>query len=269
MMATHEAVLDAMPAPKRRSLLRIHWLEAKAELLKTLRMPGYIIPTLAFPLIFYTFFGIIFGRSTSASLSLSTYYLATYGAFGVIGASLFGFGVGVAAERGQGWLQVKRSTPMPMSAYFGAKISMALLFSGTIALALFALGMLFGNVHLPLAVWPRLFGILVAGALPFCALGLAIGYFAGPNSAAATVNIIYLPMAFLSGLWVPIEVMPRFVQSVAAFLPPYHLAQLALNTFRAGHGSAGVHVIALASYTLLFLALAAIGYDRDEGKTYG
>jgi ABC-2 type transport system permease protein len=269
-MATQEHVLDGpAPAVKRRSLLRIHLQEARYELIKLLRLPGHIIPTLSFPLIFYIFFGVLFGRGKGGSVNMATYLIASYGAFGVIGASLFGFGVHVATERGQGWLQVKRSTPMPISAYFFAKLAMALLFSATIAISLFILGTTLGGVHLPFAVWPRLFGVLVAGAFPFCALGLAIGYFAGPNSAPPIVNIIYLPMAFLSGLWVPVEMLPRVVQNIAAFLPPYHLAQLALSTFGAGKGSPTVHVIALASYTLLFITLAAIGYDRDEGKTYG
>ena len=99
----------------RPSLLRIHWMEAKMELLKMMRLPAFVVPTLSFPLIFYVFFGIAFGRQSTGPMSMSTYLIATYGAFGVIGASLFGFGVAVAVERGQGWLQVKRASPMPLN----------------------------------------------------------------------------------------------------------------------------------------------------------
>src|ERR1700704_2382166 len=157
----------------KRSLVRIHWLDLKCEFLKMFRLPAYVIPTLAFPLIFYMFFGVAFGTKASiGSATVATYLVATYGAFGVIGASLFGFGVSVAVERGQGWLQVKRATPMPLSAWFGAKIGMALLFSCIIVTGLSILGITFGGVHLTPAAWPLLFLTLVAGALPFCALGL-------------------------------------------------------------------------------------------------
>ena len=184
-----------------RSLLKIHLLELKCEFLKMFRLPAYVIPTLAFPLIFYVFFGLAFGtKSSVGATNMASYLIATYGAFGVIGASLFGFGVSVAVERGQGWLQVKRATPMPLSAWFGAKIGMALLFSAIIVAGLALLGIFFGGVHFALTVWPLLFVTLVAGALPFCALGLMIGYFAGPNSAPAIVNVIYLPMSFASGI---------------------------------------------------------------------
>jgi ABC-2 type transport system permease protein len=249
-------------------MLRIHWLELKCEFLKMFRMPAYVVPTLAFPLLFYVFFGLAFGGKSGSS-TMATYLIATYGAFGVIGASLFGFGVSVAVERGQGWLQVKRATPMPLSAWFGAKIGMALLFSIIIVLGLAFLGIAFGGVHFAPTVWPLLFVTLVAGALPFCALGLMIGYLAGPNSAVAIVNIIYIPMSFASGLWIPIQFLPKFLQRIAPALPPYHFAQLALRVIGIGHDAPAGHIVALLSFTVLFLVLAAIGYRRDEGKVYG
>jgi ABC-2 type transport system permease protein len=253
-----------------RSLLRVHLLELKCEFLKMFRMPAYVIPTLAFPLMFYLFFGVAFGaKSGVGATNIASYLIATYGAFGVIGASLFGFGVSVAVERGQGWLQVKRATPMPLSAWFAAKIGMALLFSSIIVGCLSLLGIFLGGVHFPAAVWPLLFIALVGGALPFCALGLMIGYSAGPNSAPAIVNIVYLPMSFLSGLWIPIEFMPKFLQKIAPVLPPFHLSRLALIIIGAAKGSVATPIIALIGFTVLFLTLAAIAYRRDEGKVYG
>src|ERR1700704_4416856 len=91
--------------------LHVYASEAKYELLKTLRQPAYVIPTLAFPLLFYVMFGIAFGgRQAIGAVNLATYLLASYSTVGVMGASLFGFGAGVAMERGYGWLQVKRAS---------------------------------------------------------------------------------------------------------------------------------------------------------------
>src|SRR6185369_13356863 len=251
-------------------MLRIHLLEIKYEFLKMLRMPQYALPTLLFPIIFYVFFAIVFHRRGGQGMSMATYMLATYGAFGVIGASLFGFGVGVAIERGQGWLQVKRTTPMPFSAYIVAKLAMALVFSTIIVLALLILGVSFGGVQISFGRALALLGVLVSGALTFCALGLAIGYYAGPNSAVPIVNLIYLPMSILSGLWVPIWAMPRGLQRVAFFLPPFHFSQLALRVIGGGRGlPAYVHVIAMIVATALFLVVAYKGYQRDEGKMFG
>ena len=254
-----------------RSLPRIYALEAKYEFLKVLRMPAYAIPTIAFPMLFYVFFGLAFGSGSMAGpVTMPTYLLATYGTFGVIGASLFGFGVGVAIERGQGWMLLKRATPMPPMAYFTAKIFMALTFSLILVLGLFALGAAFGGVAMPPSTWVSLAGVLIAGALPFCAFGLALGYFCGPNSAPAIVNLLFLPLAFLSGLWIPVQVLPGILQKLAPALPPYHFSQLALAQVGASSGPAAwVSILYLVVFTAVSLGLAYIGYRRDEGKTYG
>jgi ABC-2 type transport system permease protein len=77
-------------------------------------------------------------------------------------------------------------------------------------------------------------------------------------------------MAFVSGLWIPIDVLPGAIKSVAPYVPAYHLGQLALSALGADRGAPVLsHVAALAGFTCLFLALALWGYRNDEGKTYG
>ena len=120
----------------------------------------------------------------------TTYLVATYGTFGIMGASLFGTAAGLAAERGLGWLQVKRASPMPPFAYFFGKVMMSVIFSATVVVALLALGVAFGGVRLSLFVGLKLMATLVAGSLPFCAMGMAMGYFAGPNSATGIINLV-------------------------------------------------------------------------------
>ena len=81
-----------------------------------------------FPVLFYAAVrGVFGGAGRRRHHDGATYLVVTYGAFGVIGSALFGFGVGIAVERGQGWL-LKRATPMPPIAYFAAKMVMAMVF---------------------------------------------------------------------------------------------------------------------------------------------
>ena len=251
-------------------IARIALAETQAELTKTARLPGYVIPTLAFPLAFYAFFGLAFGASRQAgATTIATYLLATFGAMGVVAAALFGFGVSVALERGQGWFLVKRASPMPPFAYVIGKLISAMTFSAIVVVLLFVLGAAFGGVRLAPAAWLVLLAALVFGAIPFGALGLAIGSIAGPNSAPAIVNLVYLPMSFASGLWIPVEQLPDAVARVAPFLPTYHLAQLALGTFSPGHGSALMHILVLLAWASVGASAAAYALAHDEGKTYG
>jgi ABC-2 type transport system permease protein len=226
---------------------------------------------MGFPLMFYTVFGLLFGRGAGGGNgTFALFYIATYGAFGIVTAALYGFGVGVATERGQGWMLLKRASPMPYAAYFLAKLAMSFVSATAIVLLLTASGVLFMGVRVSPVAWCEMAVLLILGVTPFCALGLAIGYWMGPNSSVAAVNLVSMPMAMLSGLWIPLNVLPTFVRSIARFLPAYHYSQLALATIGQNQpGSIAGHVLMLLGFSILCLALAYAGYRRDEDKTYG
>src|SRR5277367_1218009 len=251
--------------------LTIYLKEAKYEFLKNLRLRVYTASVISFPLMFYVLFGLVLNsKEAIGATRVPTYLIATYGTFGVMGASLFGTAAGLASDRGLGWLQVKRASPMPPFAYFAAKVVTSMIFSTIIVLALFGLGIAFGGVRMPLTQFAALLGTLVAGSLPFSAMGLALGYFTGPNSAPATINLIYLPMSFCSGLWVPFQFLPSVVRHIALAMPPYHLSQLALGIVGAGkHESNATHWEVLAAFTMICLGIARIGFQRDQEKMYG
>ncbi len=252
-------------------VLKIYAKEAKYEFLKAIRLPVFAVSTILLPAMFYILFGLVMGgKQAPGQFPFSTFLIASYGTFGVMGAALFGFGVGMTVERGQGWLELKRASPMPPYAYFAAKVTTSMLFSAIISLLLLALGLAFGGVHLHALQILKMVAVLMLGSIPFCALGLAIGYFAKPNSAPAMVNLIYLPLSFCSGLWIPVQMLPKTLQHIATYLPPFHLSQLALQVVGlANAGSPWWHVRALLGATLLFLGIARIGYSRDQGKLYG
>src|ERR1700683_5851876 len=162
--------------------LTIYLKEAKYEFLKNLRLRVYNISVITFPLMFYVLFGLVLNAKESiGSTAVPTYLIATYGTFGVMGASLFGTAAGLASDRGLGWLQVKRASPMPPLAYFAAKVITSMIFSAVIVVALFTLGITLGGVRMPVGDFARLLGTLVAGSLPFGAMGVALGYFTGPT----------------------------------------------------------------------------------------
>lgn len=243
------------------NLWHIYYLEAKTESLRLLRTPGFSIPTLLFPMMFYIFFGIVF----SMGQAMPTYLMATYATFGVIGPALFSFGVGIAIERGQGWFDLKEVSPMPASAYIFARVVLTFMFSIMIILLLFFIGAAFGGVALMRSQWILLAAILTLGSLPFCAIGMTLGLYLKSTSAPATVNLIYLPMGFLSGLWIPITMLPEFMQSFANLLPPYHLAQLSLKILEMDIGApVALHIGVLAGYTILFMFLAGKAYYKKD-----
>ncbi len=258
-------------ATPRRNLLRLYTLEARSEFLKLLRLPSYALPIIGFPLVFYILFGLsLRPPGAPEGAGMATYLIASYGAFGVIGAALFGLGIGVSVERGQGWLLLKRATPMPLFAYLLAKMAMALIIGLVIVLLLAFLGITFGDVRLPAPAWMGLICTLVLGSIPFSAIGLALGFICGPNSAPGLVNLIYLLSSFASGLWIPITMLPGFLSKTALALPPYHLGQLAHKFVGSDVGQpAALHVGVLAVTTVISLFIAAVAFRRDRDQSWG
>jgi ABC-2 type transport system permease protein len=257
------------PTALRRNLARIYWLELQCEVLKHWRMPIYSLSTLLFPMMFYVLFALMFGRELIGDVTVATYMLATYGAFGVIGAALFAFGVGVATERAQGWMRLKQASPMPPLAYFVAKAAVALAFSALVVASLFMLGYLIAGIRLPASSWLALFGTLLLGALPFSAMGLWFGYLLGPNSAPVVLNLVYIPMVFVSGLWIPMSQLPTLVQQIGRYLPAYYAGQLALAPLGANLAPVASSLAWLAAYTAIFMLLAVAAYRRSHGQRYG
>jgi ABC-2 type transport system permease protein len=236
------------------SSLRSYMLEAKYECLRLLRTPSFAVPSLLFPCLFYVLFGVLLNKSNGDA---ARYLLATYGVFGVMGVGLFAFGVTVAIEREQGLLIYKRALPMPPGAYLFAKMAMAVLFAVMISLLLAMFAATLGGVELRVSQWLLLCIVNVVGVLPFAALGLYIGTLIGGQGAPAVVNILYLPMAFLSGLWLPLKLLPTWLANLAPVWPSYHHAQIALKVIDmdAG-GSLVLHLGVLAGVTVLFFMLA-------------
>ncbi|NID13914.1 ABC transporter permease [Luteibacter yeojuensis] len=229
--------------------------EARAECLRYLRNPGFLLPTLLFPSVFYLMFGILLGHANGADAP--RYLLASYGTFGVMAPGLFGFGVSLALERDTGLLTLKRALPMPPGAYLLGKMCMALLVAAIVSVILLCLAVFLAGVSLPPSRIGMFFALEVLGVLPFAALGLLVGTLVKGQGAPGIVNLIYLPMAFLSGLWFPLSVMPAFLQSIAPLWPAYHLNRLALSAVGLGQGGEALHAAVLAGFTVAFVLVAA------------
>ena len=112
----------------------------------------------------------------------------------------------------------------------------------------------------------KMLGMTVAGSVSFASLGLLLALLVPANAAPGIVNLIYLPMSYLSGLWMPIRFMPHWLQQIAPALPTYHLAQLMLSVF--GYQEAGSsltrHWNALIGFTLLMLGVSWMVFQRKE-----
>jgi len=258
----------AQPLSPTRSLAAIFLKETKYEFLKLLRTRTFSFSVIGFPVMFYLLFGVANRTSFDGNVHVAKAMLGGYACFGLIGAALFGIGVGMAAEINAGWLEVKRASPMPPLAYLVAKLMTAVAFGLIVVAVLIAIGVSLGGVSITASEIARMLALTSVGAVVFACMGLLIAQIVPANSAPGIVNLIYLPMSFVSGLWMPFRYLPHWVQKVAPIMPTYHLAQLMLRIFGPGYyltnASVQTHWFGLIGFGCLTLGASWAVFNRTQ-----
>jgi ABC-2 type transport system permease protein len=228
------------------------------------RTPAFVIPTVIFPAMFYTIFGMPYARSNSADADA---ILASYVAFAVVGVTLFQFGVGIANERGRPWERYLRSLPVSVEVRFAARIIVALIFAAMAAMLVAIVAILTTPVSYSALQWIMLAVYSIAGAVPFVMLGIAIAYLAPARGALPITNIVYLLSAFAGGFWLPPQYLPSIAASISPYLPTRQYGELLWGISASGHDEMHA-LIALACFSLAFSVVAVLGYRRDERTRY-
>ncbi|ANZ40292.1 ABC transporter [Lentzea guizhouensis] len=238
--------------------MKVFGVELADELRGIFREPAALFFSIVMPVAFFALFVSLFGKFGSGGMSAGTTMVATFGAFGVISVVLMNPGIGVAADRERGWLRAKRVSAVPVGVTLAAKVVAALPYAAGVLVAMMVTAAVTGSLDAPVPALLRMLVVLVLGALPFALLSLAIGFQVGSGAAAAVLNAVLIPSAVVSGLWMPLAIMPAFFADIARFLPTYHLAELARAQLTGG--PVLTHVLALLGTTIVAAALAAVSY---------
>jgi ABC-2 type transport system permease protein len=265
IMSTASLIRPIATAPTLARSFSIYRKETKYEFFKLLRAKSFSLAVIGFPVMLYIIFGLVNRHAQNGNVHVAKYILGGYACFGLVGAALFGIGVGLASERAAGWLELKRASPMPPMAYLFAKCITAVAFGIIIVSVLTTLAVTMGGVSLSASELIRMLGITIVGSIVFASMGLLLALVVPANAASGIINLIYLPMSFMSGLWVPIQFLPHWLQRIAPALPTYHLAQLMQNIFGyADAASMASHWSGLAGFTMLMLGTSWLVFNRSQ-----
>jgi ABC-2 type transport system permease protein len=219
---------DSSPLPIGR-LLRAYLMEAKYETINALRTPAFAIPFIAIPVAIYLLFGVLMNAGAESDSEwgpgIVNYLFAGVCVLAVIMPGIFS-GVGLAIEREGGLLKLKRALPLPPGANLVAKVLMSMSVAAIGLTLVVITALIAGKITLSLVQVLIMWAVLVVGVIPFCAMGLFIGALASGSAAPAYGNLVFLPMMWLSGLFIP---LPDFMERWMVIWPAFHLNQLALG----------------------------------------
>jgi ABC-2 type transport system permease protein len=205
-------------------LLRAYLTDAKYEALRMLRAPAFAIPFLVIPVPIYLLFGVVVaGEGIAKDPALGNILFIGFAVMAIMGPSLFGVGSTLAPERDAGLTKLKRALPQPAGSHLVAKFLMAMFFAMVATGLMITAAVLSGKTTFTPGNHATLAVMLVLGCLPFCAIGLAIGAYCSGGAAPGITNLVYLPMIYLGGLFIP---LPGFMQKWVVVWPAFHLQQL-------------------------------------------
>lgn len=171
-----------------------------------------------FPLLLYVLLGSVYSGEIEGAPAVDVLLAGLLG-YGAANTAFAGLAIILVGRREAGMLKRVRSTPLPAASYLAAVLASTLVVFALQSVALLALGSLVFGASMPEN--PLGFaGAVVLGCLCFAGLGVgAASLIRSAEGVSAVVNVIVLPMAFLSGSFGPTEDYPAFLQAIGDVLP--------------------------------------------------
>jgi imidazolonepropionase-like amidohydrolase/ABC-type multidrug transport system permease subunit len=218
-----------------------------------------------FPLLFFFGFGQMMGAKAAGTI---TRVITMVLVIGILGSGLFGAGMRTVMEREANILRRFKVTPISALPILVSSVVVGwLLYLPALAIIIVLAHFVYG---MP---WPQgwfsLIVIISVGCWTFRAIGLIIASVA--NSMAESnilVQILYLPMLFLSGVTIPISAMPVSMQVVAQFMPASYLntgVQRVLLRNEPWHNSlVPISALLLSGAFALFVSLKLFRWEKEE-----
>jgi len=222
----------------------------------------FVFPILLFLLLSTVYSGTYHGHP------LHDYLVPALVGYGTVNTAFGGLAILLVIRREQGLLKRIRATPLPPPTYLAAVLASILLVFAIQACVLVGLGRLLYGSELPSRPFSLLAGAAV-GAASFAALGVALsGLIRSAEGSSPVVNVIVLPMTFLSGGFGPTRHFPHVLQVVADLLPLKYLIDVLKSVYLdhesiTGQGPA-LAVVAAWGVVGVVVALRAFHWEPRE-----
>ena len=186
-----------------------------------------------FPPMLFLLLGSVYSDTIDGERAVDVLLVGMLG-YGCANTALAGLAISLVVRRESGMLKRVRATPLPAATYLAAVLlSTLVVFLLQMALTVL-LGFVLFSADAP-ASWVALVLVLLVGVAAFAGMGFGVAsLIRSDEGASAVVNLIVLPMAFLSGSFGSTNDYPRALQAVADVLPLTYLLRLTKGAYLHG-----------------------------------
>jgi ABC-2 type transport system permease protein len=245
--------------------LVLTWRQYRLERRMFWRNPSAAFFNFALPLLFLALFGAIF----SGDQKTLNVIVPGIAGLSVMSTTFSALAMNLTFLREQGVLKRMRGTPLPGTSYLGGIAANAVT-NATIQMTLIVLaGRLFFGIGWP-KDWLELVVFLVVGVVCLATLGVAWSHVI-PNfdAAPAYVNIVFLPVIFISGVFYDVDRTPAFLRDIAQALPLTHIIDGLSGAMVTGRGLAdnlsALLIVAVWAVAGVVLAVRGFSWDQRRG----
>ena len=247
--------------------VRLFLHQVRGEQLLFWRTREAAIFTFAFPILLFLLLGAVY-TGTIQGHPAGRYLLSGLLGYGLATTAFAGLAITLVVRRENGVLKRVRATPLPPPLYIGALLSSTLIVFALEAVVMVGLARLAFHVGVPGAIGSLVLEI-VFGILCFAALGVGItALIRSAEGSSGVLNVILLPMAFLSGSFGPTRSYPHFLRVIADVLPLTYLLKIMKGTVISGDAFwAHPGAIGVVAAWGAFGAVAALRWFRWEPRS--
>ena len=244
--------------------LGLAWRQYRLERRMFWRNPSAAFFNFVLPLLFLGLFGAIF-QGDQKNLDVIVPGIA---GMSVMSTTCSALAMNLTFLREQGVLKRMRGTPLPSGAYLAGIAANAVTNAFVQVTIIVLAGRLLFGVGWP-KDWVELAVFVAAGVVCLASLGVAYSHVI-PNfdAAPAYVNIVFLPVIFISGVFYDATKAPQFLRDIAEALPLTHIIDGLSGAMVKGTGL-GDHLsdlLVVGVWAVAGIALAIRGFSWDQRR---
>lgn len=171
---------------------------------------------------------------------------------------IFSIGFQVVFDKEKGILRRLRATPLPLASYSLAMVAVQLVIALIQTAIILLVGMLIFGVDINGSLW-NVAALSIIGGGCFVSLGFALSSLSRDiNAANGLIQVVQMPMMFLSGIFFPMDNAPTWIQPVVKALPLTYLAEGMRDVVVDAHSLWDIRLdlAVLLGCTVVFMAVA-------------
>jgi ABC-2 type transport system permease protein len=250
--------------------VRLALTQARYALVTAFRNPRTVVFQLAFPVILLILFNAIFTKGADETVTFSggritaaAYFTAGLAAYAIALSTFTNLVIGLTMQRETGQLKRLRGTPMPSWTFVAGQVIRSAALVLLMVVVLLGIGVIAFGVDLPAEHVVGIVVYVALGTAAFAALGMAATVVTTTVDSASTIGpFIVVMLSFVSGVFISVDTLPNWLESVGKAFPLYHLADGLQTCLVSGVGGTGLDAGNVAALGVWGLAGVAIAVRR-------